>query len=225
MTAVLVAIGTAAAGCGGDEQPAETSQINRPLVVSSGEEPNAAGEEAGHEPAPLPAGPGEPGEVGVGAPGGACSGGGLAPGGDNVADVRAATVCLLNAERRSRGLQTLRPNSTLRSAALEHSRDMVARRYFSHVSPSGDGFADRVRRAGYGSGAGAWTAGENLAWGTGTRAQAREIVQAWMDSPGHRANILNPRFREIGLGIVLGVPDGQGTGATYTTAFGARSGR
>ena len=74
-------------------------------------------------------------------------------------------------------------------------------------------------------GARSWTVGENLAWGSGTRSTPREIVNAWMKSPGHRANILQRRFREIGIGVVFEAPHGSSsTAATYTTTFGARSG-
>ena len=82
---------------------------------------------------------------------------------------------------------------------------------------------DRLTRTGYMRGARAWTVGENLAWGSGTRSTPREIVAAWMHSPGHRANILQRRFREIGIGVVFDSPRGSSaTAATYTTTFGAR---
>jgi hypothetical protein len=67
--------------------------------------------------------------------------------------------------------------------------------------------------------------GENLAWGTGGLATPGAIMQAWMNSPGHRENILNPDFREVGIGVVAGNPAAaDGYGATYATEFGAIEG-
>ena len=152
-----------------------------------------------------------------------CAGQHLMPSPSTVAKVRRATLCLINAERRSRGLATLRYNGRLRAAATRHSRDMARRNYFAHVSLSGASMTDRIRRTGYTRGGG-WTIGENLAWGTGDRATARNIMRAWMASPGHRANILAARYREVGIGIALDAPiRGGGQGATYTTNFGRRS--
>ena len=66
--------------------------------------------------------------------------------------------------------------------------------------------------------------GENLAWGSGERSTPRSIVRAWMNSAGHRHNILNGRFREIGIGVVDSSPVSTANrGATYTTTFGSRS--
>jgi uncharacterized protein YkwD len=101
---------------------------------------------------------------------------------------------------------------------------MDARNYFNHTSRSGASFVDRIRRAGYLRGARGWSVGENLAWGTGGLGTPQAIVRAWMNSPGHRDNILNGRFREIGVGISPGAPvGGVGNGATYATSFGSRS--
>ena len=100
---------------------------------------------------------------------------------------------------------------------------MNRRNYFNHTSRGGSSFVDRIRRACYLRGARRWSVGENLAWGSGSHATARSIVHAWMNSPGHRANILNGRFRDVGIGIVRGAPvSGVGNAATYATSFGAR---
>jgi uncharacterized protein YkwD len=64
--------------------------------------------------------------------------------------------------------------------------------------------------------------GENIAWGSGTFATPRSIMREWMDSPGHRDNILRAKFREIGIGVVTGTPVGISGGAVYTTDFGTR---
>ena len=139
-----------------------------------------------------------------------------------------STVCLLNRQRARRGLRKLRLNERLSKAARQHTADMVKRNYFSHNSRSGSDVVDRLTRTGYMRGARSWTVGENLAWGSGSRSTPREIVAAWMNSPGHRSNILQRRFREIGIGTVFGTPNRSSSSAgraaaTYTTTFGARS--
>jgi uncharacterized protein YkwD len=136
-----------------------------------------------------------------------------------------STLCLLNAERDRRGLRDLRLNDRLSAAAQAHAGDMQRHNYFSHDSRDGSSFVQRIRRAGYLRRASSWIVGENLAWGAGRhRSTPRGIVAAWMDSPPHRANILSPRFREIGVGVAVGAPrrvPGLPAG-TYATTFGAR---
>jgi uncharacterized protein YkwD len=153
----------------------------------------------------------------------ACPNANLAPTAANVALVRAAVLCLHNRERRAHGLSPLRENTRLRRAAKGHSGDMVAQGYFAHDSLSGAGMADRILGTGYARGQG-WSLGENIAWGTGSLATAAEIQRAWMNSPGHRDNILRREFREIGIGIAVGAPVDAGglDGATYTADFGVR---
>ena len=134
---------------------------------------------------------------------------------------RTTTLCLINAERGKAGAQPLRLDTKLHRAAVRHSREMVAKRYFAHESRSGARFSSRIARTGWMSGRGHWSVGENLAWGTGTQATPSSIVTAWMHSAGHRQNMLNPRFHVIGIGIVSGAPVGAHGGATYTTDFGS----
>jgi uncharacterized protein YkwD len=100
---------------------------------------------------------------------------------------------------------------------------MVRRDYFDHTAPGGVSFVDRIMRQDYvGPGQG-WTLGENLAWGSYRLATPKAIVRSWMHSWGHRANILNPRFREIGIGVVSGAPEpGTHQAATYAASFGTR---
>lgn len=163
-------------------------------------------------------------EQGVGA-GASCPNTDLTPSRANVATVAASTLCLLNGERRDAGLGPLSQNPKLARAAVAHSRDMVAKRYFDHVAKSGSDPVKRIRRAGYMPPVGAWTVGENLAWGTGVLASPKEIVKAWMKSQGHRQNILRAQFKEIGFGVVIGNPrSASGAGATYTTTFGGITG-
>jgi uncharacterized protein YkwD len=132
-----------------------------------------------------------------------------------------ATLCQLNVERARRGLGPLRLNHRLSRAAVAHSRAMARRHFFSHDSLNGASFLDRIRRTGYLHGARRWYVGENIAYGSGRLQTPRSIGRAWMNSPGHRANILSRSFRAIGIGIAVGTPYGRG-GATYTTDFGRR---
>jgi uncharacterized protein YkwD len=147
------------------------------------------------------------------------------PGDASQRSLRIATRCLLNKKRREHGLRRLRGNGRLHRAAGRHTVDMARRHYFSHTSISGASFLDRIRRTGYLRRTRSWSVGENIAWGTGDLSSPRSIVRAWMRSPGHRANILNRRFREIGIGISFGAPRRSSTrpAATYTTDFGLRS--
>lgn len=152
-----------------------------------------------------------------------CASASLAPAKVRAQATANATLCLLNVERKRHGLRPFVANSRLSRAARRHSADMASRNYFDHNTLGGGDFLGRIRRAGYLSGARRWTAGENIAWGSGVSSTPAAIHRSWMTSPGHRANILSPAFREIGVGIVHGTPlrGGRG-GATYTTNFGAR---
>jgi uncharacterized protein YkwD len=132
-----------------------------------------------------------------------------------------ATLCVLNAARARHGLSALRLNGKLSTAARRHSRAMVRERFFSHDSPNGITFVDRIRAAGYLEGAQSWSLGENIAYGSSSRSTPRSIGRSWMNSPGHRANILSRGFRQIGIGIASGTPVGT-AGGTYTTDFGRR---
>lgn len=146
-----------------------------------------------------------------------CAGSDLVPGSANVQQVAAATVCLLNEQRAAAGLPALSVDPTLGGMAADYAGDLVAGAFFAHVSPSGETLQDRLAAVAYRYRA----AGENLAWGTSGVASAAQIVDAWMHSDGHRANILEPSFREIGIGLAMGVPTGSGAaGATYVTEFG-----
>jgi uncharacterized protein YkwD len=99
---------------------------------------------------------------------------------------------------------------------------MVGEGYFDHSSTNGDSFVDRIIDAGYAKRKDAWTLGENLAWGTGDLSSPKGVVDAWMHSAGHKANILKRDYKEVGIGIKLGVPSDDGVGATITTDFGTK---
>jgi uncharacterized protein YkwD len=144
-----------------------------------------------------------------------CAGASAAAASQSVSQHRAAVLCLVNAQRARRGLPPLHASRLLTTAAQRHSRDMVTRRFFAHESLNGATVRDRVARTGYLRGR--WSLGENIGWMSAPSATG--IVQAWMDSPGHRAMILHRAFREAGVGVVAGIPSG-GAGATYTMDFG-----
>ena len=94
-----------------------------------------------------------------------------------------------------------------RSAAEGHCAELVADDYFAHVSPSGETPVDRIKATGYipNSTVG-YVIGENLAWGTYSLSTPQAIVEAWVASPGHLANILESRYTETGIGITPAVP-------------------
>lgn len=135
----------------------------------------------------------------------------------------AAAFCLVNAERAQHGLAPLRPNAQLASAAQGHSADMVAHQYFDHTTPSGVSFETRIFDSGYASPDGGYALAENIAWGPQGADTPATIVGLWMQSPEHRANILNPEYRDAGMGVAAGAPapDQGEPAATYTQDFGA----
>lgn len=104
-------------------------------------------------------------------------------------------VKLTNAERTKAGLSPLQTDDKLMAAAREKSQDMQSNNYFSHTSPTFGSPFDRMKALGIAY----KSAGENIAQG---QRSPQEVVQAWMDSPGHRANILNGKFTHIGVGYV-----------------------
>jgi uncharacterized protein YkwD len=146
----------------------------------------------------------------------ACAGQDAAPGDPGAA---AATLCLLNAQRAAHGLGALSASDTLDRAAGDFARDMVARGFFAHVSPGGGTMMDRIKAAGWVP-AGSWSAGENIAWGSGSLATPASIVDGWMHSAGRRANILSAAYGRVGIGIAAGAPQAGVRGAgTYVTDF------
>lgn len=151
-----------------------------------------------------------------------CGNADLDPAQATVQQLRHATVCVLNVQRRKHGLRRLRQNPGLVLAGQRHAMDMVERRYFSHSSTAGTPFMARIRRTGYLRRSGRTLLGENLAYGGRELGTPRQIVRSWMRSPGHRANILQPRFREVGIGVVRRLPVHGMSGATYAAAFGRR---
>jgi uncharacterized protein YkwD len=152
----------------------------------------------------------------------ACSGADASPA---EATAAAATLCLLNEQRAAQRLPVLNASAQLDQAARGFAGEMVRRRFFDHVAPDGTTMLQRIKASGW-VGSGAWTVGENIAWGSGSYGTPASIVDGWMNSAGHRANILNGSFTEIGIGIAAGAPQSgvRGTAGTYVTDFGSASG-
>lgn len=147
-----------------------------------------------------------------------CADATLQPGRGTLRRMRAATMCLINIERAKRGLHLLHRSDHLTAVASAHSLDMVKNKYFGHNAARHPNPVARLTSTIVAHAA--WRSGENIAWGTRSRGTPKAIVALWMGSPGHRANILNPGFRELGVGIALGNPvRGIAGGATYTTNF------
>jgi uncharacterized protein YkwD len=132
---------------------------------------------------------------GLAAPSGRSAG---AQHGATLARLESSVLAQLNAVRAQHGLQALRLNARLGSAAAQHSSEMGSSGYFEHESLDGSAFWKRVARW-YGSGGYRyWSVGENLLWSS-PDVDAPGALDLWMHSPEHRANILDPRWREIGI--------------------------
>ena len=139
--------------------------------------------------------------------------------------LESAVLDELNLVRLEHGLGQLRLSSNLTEAADHHSLTMVRAGYFAHESPDGRHFAARIKgfykpRAAKRK----WRVGENLIWRT-HRLTARAAVSAWLASPGHRENLLGPKFREVGISAVRAVAAGvygHRRVVVLTVDFGAR---
>ncbi|ATW51428.1 CAP domain-containing protein [Streptomyces peucetius] len=143
---------------------------------------------------------------GSGSGGSGTSGG---SGGSDSSGPEAQVLTLVNKERASAGCSPVTANAELTRAADDYSDVMARSGVMSHTGPDGSTMTTRVEAAGY-----EWsTLGENIARG---QADAASVMQSWMNSPGHRANILNCSFKELGVGVHFG--DG---GPWWTQNFGA----
>jgi uncharacterized protein YkwD len=137
-----------------------------------------------------------------------------------------AVVQAINAIRADHGLRPLTVSKGLRVAAAAHTRSLAVRGLFQHESADGTPFDRRVRRSYRPAGFSSWSVGENLVFGSAPFA-ADDAVQAWLDSPPHRRNLLNGAWREIGVGAVVarnaGGVYGGDTVVIVTADFGART--
>ena len=118
---------------------------------------------------------------------------------------RSGVINWTNTERSKNGLQALNENNRLNSSAQAKVNDMFTKQYFDHVSPSGRSVSDLADDTDYEY----LIIGENLA--LGNFKDDNDLVQAWMNSPGHRANILNEKYRDIGVAVERGMYEGRMT--------------
>jgi uncharacterized protein YkwD len=125
----------------------------------------------------------------------------------------ASLLTVMNQARAANGLRPLRADARLERAARGHSSDMLRTDRFYHGA-----FDARIRQVGIR----APHVGENLAWGVGTLSRARAIVNMWLASPGHRANLLDPGYRIVGVGAIRGSFAGHDGALMITTDFAGR---
>jgi uncharacterized protein YkwD len=126
---------------------------------------------------------------------------------------------LHNKARKEQRLQPLCVDPTLQKAARAHSADMIKKDYFGHNSRDGKTSAERLKGLGYN-----WRAtGENIAWGSGSYSEPKSRFEAWMKSEGHRRNILDRKYEEVGVGVAKGNLKKGGKGETvYTVEFASK---
>lgn len=129
-----------------------------------------------------------------------------------------AMLDLHNKQRATKKLKALCVHPALQKAAEAHSRDMIDKDYFSHDSQDGAKFSQRVKREGYNY----RTVGENIAWGSGSLGSPDNYFKNWMNSAGHKANIMNKSYREVGIGAVTGTYKNYSNATMWTADFGAR---
>jgi uncharacterized protein YkwD len=149
----------------------------------------------------------------------------LQPTAGDLAQINAATLCLINQVRSANRLRRLRFSSPLQSVAVGQARDMVIGDYFGDRSLSGRTPLQRILATAYPGHAWRLSTAQNIGWATGPLATPAEMVQAWMHSPPHRKITLTPSYQDIGVGVAPAAPSSlsQGlTGATYTIEFGRR---
>ena len=117
-----------------------------------------------------------------------------------------------------------RPQTQLHRTGAAFAARMVRQRFFDHTEPNGQVLLARIQPTGYPTGSRSFALGETIAWGTGPQATPAGTVAAWMASPPHRAALLDPRFRELGVGLALGAPKAGVTApaATYVGEVGVR---
>jgi len=145
------------------------------------------------------------------------------------ATLEAAVVRALNRVRADAGLKPLRTSPSLRTAARGHSESMLELGFFGHESADGTAFSERIRRHYSNRGWRLWSVGEALLASEGNRLDPDATVEAWLESPPHRAIILSPTWREAGIGALYAADAPRQFGDTQTIVvtadFGLREGR
>jgi uncharacterized protein YkwD len=128
---------------------------------------------------------------------------------DKITAMEDEVTALINKERSKAGCAAVKTDERMRAAARAHSADMAKNNYFSHTGRDGSSFVDRLARAGYPRDG---AAGENIAYGYAT---AQAVVTGWMNSDGHRKNILNCSAKSTGVGLAY-----RGSTPYWTQEFG-----
>lgn len=148
------------------------------------------------------------------------------PGSIKPSAARDAVLCLVNKERNQAGLGNLDNDKRLQRAAQRHSDKMDGTGCFDHTCGGEGELGSRLESVDYiEGGLTRWAYGENIAWGAQRLGTPRNIVDAWMHSAGHRANILNRDFHDAGIGYAKGSPSkGSAAAGIYTMDFGLRVG-
>jgi uncharacterized protein YkwD len=157
------------------------------------------------------------------APPGVCAGDQTVAAGPGLGAEEQTMACLINYARGKRGLRSLRSSPSLVAAAQLRLAASIRCNTLSH-SACGEPFEAVFRRTGYLTGAVHYALGENLGWGQGNLGSPRALMEAWLGSPPHRANLLRPLYRELGVAVVasdnfLGYQGVQ----LWATEFGSRT--
>lgn len=135
------------------------------------------------------------------------------------------TLILHNQERAERDMPRLCIQQRIQKAARGHSADMIQKEYFSHDSKDGTTYDERIREAGYTpEGSETYRTAENIAGGSGAQGSPRDIHRNWMQSDGHRENILDRGLRQVGIGVAYGEYEDYDDYRMYTVDFGFRRG-
>ena len=154
-----------------------------------------------------------------------CSDTALAPTAADEPTVARATLCLVNRVRSAHHMRRLHPNWRLAGAAAHKLAGMIADNYFADLGPQGQHPLSLILSSGYVHAGRPLQFGQNLAWGSGSLDTPAQIVTAWMNSPPHRAIILNPAYSDAGAAVTPAVPssaDGGVPGGTYAMEFALR---
>jgi uncharacterized protein YkwD len=127
--------------------------------------------------------------------------------------------CMHNYARKKRHLRQFRYNATLQAAADRKAADLLLCQTFSH-SPCGGGIFSVLKNLGYANSC--FGVAENIAWGSGGLGSARTTMRGWINSSGHRANLLNRRYRDLGVSVVKGTFLGMPNAQVWVAEFGYR---